>query len=121
MNKITAIITFRGDISVGLPGATYTMELPDFREITPDYTEANRKTIKQFYGELRDEGCHVVFSFETTPTEKQAPILPIEDKTFSREEIIDIGTLYVNYVRKQVLITTENTLLEFDEWFDLNY
>jgi hypothetical protein len=64
MNKIKAFITIKNDPSVGIMPEYYTMELPDFREYEPDYTEQNRKTIKTFYWQLADSDCHVVFDFE---------------------------------------------------------
>lgn len=64
MGKIKAFVTFPSYEADDLVHMSYAIELPDFRSYEPDYTEANRKTIKTFYGQLADADCHVIFDFE---------------------------------------------------------
>jgi hypothetical protein len=73
MKKIQAFITTKEDFPEEFKAASFIMELYDFREYTPDYTEGNRKKIKEFYERLLDMDCHVIFSFEIpSQTERTA-------------------------------------------------
>lgn len=70
MRQITAYITFQEDSNIVKKGDSCTIELPDFKGYSPDYTEPNREHIKQFYGQLANAECSVVFDFEIPPVDR---------------------------------------------------
>jgi len=79
MKKIFVYITFPGDPSVGMQPEYFKMEIPDFREFKDDYPskeyetymEMDRKTLKDFYGQMLDRDCIVEYSFEVEEREKR--------------------------------------------------
>lgn len=64
MKKITAFITFQADSNVVKKGDSCIIELPDFKEYEPDYTETIRKQIRTLWAQVANSNCSVVFDFE---------------------------------------------------------
>lgn len=114
MKKIRAYITYKEDANGKRACEPCTIELPDFREYAPDYTEENRRDLKKFYAQLADADCSLVFDFELPSPEKNKP-MQIELRKVNRPT----GKIYYGiWLNGNVQIPYYDTLEEAQTEYD---